>query len=121
MVLSLAEDVGSHWVESSVEDAFFHLQFLLSYGVAVFAVFNGNGDGYCGWLLIEVDNHGSFLAALHNDLLAIVADDDVFGLSGIGVTELVDGAHHGVLELVVAHFAYLVVTPVILAGASVGA
>lgn len=117
----LGEDVGCHGGEGGGEDAFFHLQLLVGYCVAIFAVLYGYWYRRCGFLLVEVDDDGGFFASLNNDLLAVVAEDDVLGLVGVDVTELVDGTHHWVLEFVVAYFANLVVAPVVVACATVGA
>lgn len=113
------EDIGSHGGESRLEDAFLDLQALLGHHVPVFPVAQGNGDGHLARLFVQVDDNGGTVAALDDDLLAVVAIDDIFGLTHVAVAELVDGLHHGVLELVVAHLANLVVAPIVLAGATV--
>ena len=117
----LGEDVGCHGSEGGGEDAFFHLQLLVGYCVAIFAVLYGYWYCHCGFLLVEVDDDGGFFASLNNDLLAVVAEDDVLGQVGVDVAELIDGTHHWVLEFVVAYFANLVVAPVVVACATVGA
>ena len=94
---------------------------LLGDSITVLAVAQGNGDGYLAGLLVEVDDHGCTGATLHDNLLAVLAIDDILGLIDVAVAELIDGFHHGVFELVVTHLADLVVAPVVLAGTAVRA
>ena len=73
--LFLVEDVGGHRLQGGVEDALLDLQALLGDCVAIFPVGDGHGEGHCRRILIEVDDDGGLGAALHDDLLAVFAEE----------------------------------------------